>query len=268
MIIFATDLDRTLLPNGKEEYDNTLSNLFSIIKDKQLILVYVTGRSLSLFEDAVDNFKIEMPDYLIGDVGTMIYKKNNNKLIIDNEWLEYLKINASNWDVEKIKDSLHMNKFLSLQEKSKQNKYKLSYYLNDISQKNKIVLGIEKDIKDLNMDGDVIYSFDPLKDVGLVDILPKIATKVTALEFLRKRMNEIKDNLIFCGDSGNDVLALINGYKSILVKNASEDVKKEVIKINKEKGLIDRLYIANGTDKMNGNYSSGIIEGLSYFKIL
>ena len=62
--------------------------------------------------------------------------------------------------------------------------------------------------------------------------------------------------------------AIASGYKAILVKNAPEDVKDEIMKEMKKKGLDNKLYIAKGGGKLNGNYSSGIIEGLVHFGII
>jgi len=112
---------------------------------------------------------------------------------------------------------------------------------------------------------DIIFSIDPIKKVGLIDILPQSVNKASALEFLRKRLSVSKNDIVYCGDSGNDIIPLTSGYKSILVKNAKDKIKDTVSKINYDLGNIDKLYIAKGNEKMNGNYSSGIIEGLLKF---
>ncbi len=268
MIVLATDLDRTLLPNGKNAYDGTLPQLFSVIKKKKLALVYVTGRNLELFKEAMREFKIEVPDYMIGDVGTTIYKKDNNALSLDSEWINHISVNVPDWDIQTMKDMLRANRELRLQEETKQNKYKLSYYLDDISKEKEILKFVKDELNIFKDFVDVVYSVDQLKKKGLIDILPKIATKATALEFLRKRLDVSKESVIFCGDSGNDILALTNGYISILVKNALENIKVEVSRINKEKNFGGKLYIANGTGRLNGNYSSGILEGLIAFGII
>jgi sucrose-6F-phosphate phosphohydrolase len=268
MIILSTDLDRTLLPNGKEKYDGTLPLFFDVVKEKKLMLVYVTGRNIKLFEEARSEFKIEIPDFMIGDVGTMIYKKEDDKLVLDIGWIEHLEKNVPNWDTAVIKNKLSVNFQIRLQDESRQNKYKLSYYLDDTQNEKEVLDFIENEIKIIGVDAHVVFSVDPLENVGLIDILPRIATKATALEFLRERFSLLKESIIFCGDSGNDMLALTNGYKSILVNNALDDIKKDALRINREKGYLDNLYISKGVDRLNGNYSSGILEGLMHFGII
>ena len=92
-IVIATDLDRTLLPNGKEEYDNSLPLFFEIVKKNKWKLVYVSGRNLSLFEEAKREYNIEYPNYLISEVGTMVYNNKEGKLVLSDFWIEYLKNN-------------------------------------------------------------------------------------------------------------------------------------------------------------------------------
>jgi hypothetical protein len=53
---------------------------------------------------------------------------------------------------------------------------------------------------------------------------------------------------------------------SVLVANASEDVREQAIKLAAERGNAASLYLAQGEiDGMNGNYSAGILEGLAHF---
>ena len=114
----------------------------------------------------------------------------------------------------------------------------------------------------------ILYSIDETRDIGLLDILPKYSTKITALEYLRKKLGLEKEEIIYCGDSGNDILPLTFGYRSILVRNSIDEVKNTVKRSLEQKGISDRLYIAKGCQRLNGYYVSGIIEGLINFGII
>ncbi len=276
-MIIATDLDRTLIPNGFDEYDGTLPLFFDVIKNKKYTLIYVTGRNLDLFEKAKKKYGLQNPDYLISEVGTKIYKKEifgklffcwfaREKMVLDKSWFKHLNKNSGNWNFESIKGQLNEIKDIKLQEKEKLNNYKISYYLENIEKKEVVIKRINQIIlSKLNVKVDIIFSIDPIKKVGLIDILPQSVNKASALEFLRKRLSVSKNDIVYCGDSGNDIIPLTSGYKSILVKNAKDKIKDTVSKINYDLGNIDKLYIAKGNEKMNGNYSSGIIEGLLKF---
>ena len=91
--------------------------------------------------------------------------------------------------------------------------------------------------------------------------MPKGVSKKNALNFLINELKNKNKKIIYSGDSGNDLDIFLSGYKSILVKNASDKIKKTL----KNKKLRN-IYIAKGNFKgLNGNYSSGIIEGAYYF---
>jgi hypothetical protein len=67
-ICLCSDLDRTILPNGFQEESPGVRNVLrKVTKHPGMTLVYVTGRNHSLVIDAIDEFDIPVPDYVIGD---------------------------------------------------------------------------------------------------------------------------------------------------------------------------------------------------------
>ena len=68
------------------------------------------------------------------------------------------------------------------------------------------------------------------------------------------------------GDSGNDLDVLTSGLQSILVKNATDEVRKEAIETLSLKKKAHCLYLPKGNFYgMNGNYAAGVIEGLAHY---
>lgn len=263
-MIIATDLDRTLLPNGPAKDSKTLSDFFRATKKLKAQLIYASGRNLNLLEDAIEQYKIELPDFFIAEVGTVLYQKQNGKLVPHSGWNEFTARSNPNWNRDKITAGSKLKKY-QLQEDWKQNKYKVSYYINK-QEKQKALNATKNIASNLKINAEIIWSIDPLLNTGLLDILPATATKLSTLEFVRKDcLGEKKEEVIYSGDSGNDILPLTFGYKSILVNNAPRAVKEKVLQIAKEKDLLNETYIASGKKGKNGNYSSGILEGLEYF---
>ena len=260
-MIIATDLDRTLLPNGKQEYDNTMHIFKKILAEKHFVLIFVTGRNLGEIESAITEFKTPSPEYLVAEVGTRIYSKNKEGFTEDKQWIDNVKSQTENWDIKKFKDSL-ADLGLRLQEEDHQNQFKLSYYIDNLDNSDAIVKETTHRIKKQCAHATIVYSIDEVNSIGLLDILPVNATKYTALEYLRKKLNTSKDDTVYCGDSGNDILPLTSGYKAILVRNAIEKIRVTVKELMIQEGRLDNLYIAKGYKKFNGYYVSGIIEGL------
>lgn len=67
-ICLCSDLDSTILPNGFQEESPGVRNVLrKVTKHPGMTLVYVAGRNHSLVIDAIDEFDIPVPDYVIGD---------------------------------------------------------------------------------------------------------------------------------------------------------------------------------------------------------
>jgi sucrose-6F-phosphate phosphohydrolase len=265
-MIIASDLDRTLLPNGKWENDDSLEKFYNLVKEHTL--VYVSGRNLNLYKKAKEEFGIKTPDYFLGAVGTEVFVSDGDELVYDEDWAKYLEDKHPNWNrgevVQMVAENIIDEKNFYLQESDVQNNYKISYYLKNVDDNKDIVNTIKNILLNREINAKVVYSFDPEKKIGLVDILPTHANKMGALEFLIEKLGMSKKDVIYAGDSGNDLLPIEAGFKSILVKNAPDEIKRKARDLAKE----DNVYIAQGSDEGNGNYSSGVIEGLKYFGVI
>lgn len=257
-MIVACDLDRTLIPNGSAPNTDMLPALYQWVLAHEAMLVYVTGRTFELYEQAQEQYGIEQPAILLAAVGTKVYQNHNDILTEDLKWLDYVKKKHPAWDRQKIVESFKDVSIFEVQEESLQNNFKISLYTDlkiserEIRQTIAQAMPILEGVK-------IIYSVDPHKQKGLVDILPAIATKVGALEYVREQCRCPREDLIYAGDSGNDLLVFESGYKSILVRNAPASIKEKVKDVS-------NVYIAKGGSACgNGNYASGVLEGLEYY---
>lgn len=266
MKILATDLDRTLLPNGRWEGDKDAISLFNKLTERNdILVVYVTGRNLTLTENAIKKYGVRYPDILCGDVGTTIRKYQNGKWEFDKEWVEYVKKESPKYNATAIKKSLIGLTGIKEQESEHQNQFKQSYYVEH-EKKELILYEINSRVKG-KYDEVIIYSFDSEDGKGLIDILPDSATKQTALEYIADVYNTKKEEVVFCGDSGNDIFPLTAGFSGVLVKNADAQLVENVKKaINQNPKL--KAYFAQGNYKgLNGYYTSGVIEGAYHYGI-
>ena len=112
----------------------------------------------------------------------------------------------------------------------------------------------------------IIWSIDETTDTGLVDVLPENASKLHAVRFLMQDTGHTLANTLFAGDSGNDLEVLCSEINSVLVANATDNVRAQARQLAAQAGAADALYTARGGWRgMNGNYSAGILEGLVHF---
>ena len=95
--------------------------------------------------------------------------------------------------------------------------------------------------------------------------MPASATKQTAIEYVAREFDVAKEDIVFCGDSGNDIFPLTAGFCGVLVKNADDQLVKTVKEaMNRNPAL--KVYFAKGGFRgLNGYYTSGVIEGAYHY---
>jgi sucrose-6F-phosphate phosphohydrolase len=264
MKILATDLDRTLLPNGQWGADDEAIPLFNELTERHgVLVVYVTGRSVALTEDAIREYGVRYPDVLCSDVGTAIRKYENGEWTFDDGWIAHVRHASPRWDAAAIRDAVGGIDGLREQEAEHQNRFKQSYYVEH--DRNEEVLGkVDKRVKG-RFDEVIVYSFDSRNGKGLLDFLPESATKKTALEYIAAEFGAQKGDVVFCGDSGNDIFPLTAGFCGVLVRNADDQLVTNVKKAMNENPAL-QVYFAKGNFKgLKGYYTSGVIEGAYHY---
>lgn len=266
-LLLCTDLDRTLLPNGPQAESTGARDKFKqLVAQPGVNLVYVTGRDRSLVEDAIDEYQLPRPDYVIADVGSTIYEIQQHEWRHWDKWQQEI---SPDW-AGKSHDEMHSlfsnSLLLKLQEDTKQNTYKLSYYVSLEADHEALISEMHSILVSNKIRASLIWSIDELAGTGLLDVLPASANKRHAIEFLMKQLDFDLSNTIFAGDSGNDIAVLTSPIRSVLVANASSDVRDEAKQLALNLGEMDALYFAHGGFLgMNGNYSAGILEGVAHY---
>ncbi len=96
--------------------------------------------------------------------------------------------------------------------------------------------------------------------------MPVSAGKRHAIEFLMRQLQFDLSETVFAGDSGNDISVMTSPIHSVLVANASDDVRQHAVEQAEANDQIDSLYLARGDYlAMNGNYRAGILEGVVHY---
>ena len=260
--LLCTDLDRTLIPNGSLPLSpGAIERFKQLVSLKEATLTYVTGRHRTLIEQAISNFDLPQPDFVIADVGTTIYRINESEWQHWDEWDSEIAPDWRGLSHNDISSLLKDFPTLRLQEAEKQNLHKLSFYIPLKTNVSRLIGDINTKLKQSDIKANLIWSIDEEAQIGLLDVLPISANKLHAIRFLMNKQGYTHENTIFSGDSGNDLDVLLSDIPAILVANADAEVRKNVADANKA-----TLYIAKGGFLgMNGNYSAGIIEGVAHY---
>jgi sucrose-6F-phosphate phosphohydrolase len=267
-LLICTDLDRTLIPNGPQSESRDARARFALLAGHpRITLAYVSGRDRKLVEKAIAHYDLPLPDFVIGDVGTTLYHVGPQaEWQHQVEWEDRISAGWAGRTQTELKQVLQDISTLRLQEHSKQNLHKLSYYLPVQADRESLTRAINQRFADIGVRSNLIWSLDEPRGVGLLDILPGDASKLHAIKLLMEQQGFTLANTVFCGDSGNDMEVLASPVPAVLVANADPDVRQRALQLSDHAGLNDRLYLARGGFYgMNGNYSGGILEGIAHY---
>jgi len=266
-LLLCTDLDRTLLPNGEQPESAEARAYFTELSQlPEVTLTYVTGRHRALVEDAIYSYSLPQPDYAITDVGTRIYRIERGDW---QPWLQWENEIDNDWGGmgrQQMRDLFRDLPELRLQETSKQNTHKLSFYVPLDTDREALLAVMQVRLAECGVRASLIWSIDEPAAIGLLDVLPECATKLHAIEFLAAQTGFGVTDTLFAGDSGNDLPVLSSAIPSVLVANAGTEVREACQAQAAAAGHSEALYIASGGFLgMNGNYSAGILEGMAHF---
>jgi HAD superfamily hydrolase (TIGR01484 family) len=262
-ILLATDLDRTLLPNGGQPESPAARQRFRQLAARpELQLAYVTGRHRELVEAAIAEYELPRPDFVIADVGTSLYELDAHDWRQAQDWQQTIALDWGGRSHAELAAMMGEIPGLRLQEAAKQGACKLSYYAPPLIDPAELLSGVRQRLEAAGTRINLVWSIDESAATGLLDVLPASASKLHALEFLRARLGISLNRTMFAGDSGNDMEVLVSNVPSVLVANAQESVRAEAL----AHADLARLYLARGgLLGMNGNYSAGILEGMVHF---
>ena len=265
--LICSDLDRTIIPNGdQEESAHTRAVFRQLVEDSDISLAYVSGRDKKLILDAIEEYYLPMPDYAIGDVGATLYRVINGNWQLSDGWSDEIGQDWKNLARGKLSEFFEDMEEIRFQEPEKQKHYKASCYTDQNVDHQRLIKNIRGVLAEKGVHASIIWSVDEISANGLLDIIPPRANKLQAIQFLIQQEHFPEDRTVFAGDSGNDLDALTSGLQTILVKNATEDVRKNALKKLSEKNFTNRLYLPRGNFfGMNGNYAAGVMEGLAHF---
>lgn len=231
-MVLATDLDGTFL-RGTSLHKQ---QLYGLIEDnKDITLVFVTGRGLETVIPLLTDPFIPDPDFIICDVGATIVDGYSLQPIepihreIERKWPGSVKV----------RDCLKDISNLQYQEVPQQRR--CSFFLKDES-----VLGeIRTRINEMGCD--VIYS------AGIyLDVLPKNVNKGRSLANLVNHLQVNAGDVLVAGDTMNDLAMYQYGFKGVIVGDAE-------VQLIESTRNIPNIY------RTEFPGAGGIIMGMEYF---
>lgn len=238
--LVVCDIDGTLfLPDrnnpGLEEF-----NRFVDARRDHIVFAVNSGRGLAEIASVAENGPIARPDWLLSDVGTMMYSGFSDGLM-DEGWNAIM---TKDWGRASVRAALASCPGIEEQEEAHQHPAKLSYYIKTPtpSIESEILSRIAPWISACKC----VVSFD-----YYVDIMPSWGGKGAPVEYLAKKLGISRERIVVAGDSGNDRDMLDRGLKSVIVSNHS--------------AVLDDLAGKDGVYFAQTPVALGMLEGFAHF---
>jgi sucrose-6F-phosphate phosphohydrolase len=260
--VLATDLDGTLIPlPGRENNVADLKTIASARASENFEIVFATGRHFESAMEAMETYKLPEPDWIVCDVGSSIYHKVGHDFIPYEPYVAHLDETTGGVDRQTIQELIASIKGMELQSPDHQQRFKISYQC--ASEKvEELIDAVSQKIEHAVLPFSAMGSVDPFLNCGLIDVLPAGVTKAYALLWLATHADFMPDEVIYSGDSGNDLAALTSGFRAIIVGNASTGLEGKVRSQLAARNLEARLYVAQS------EATSAVLEGCRHFKLI
>ncbi|TVP79135.1 MAG: HAD-IIB family hydrolase [Puniceicoccaceae bacterium] len=260
--VLATDLDGTLIPlPGVDQNNVDLVSLSTHFDSSDHSLVFATGRHFESVLEAMQQYTLPIPDWIVCDVGSAIYQRDGTDFRMFKKYEAHLSQTSGGLDRARVEQALAQVDGLEPQAPDHQQRFKISYQSSAAT-----VLGLVDQVNAILQETQLPYecvgSIDPFLNCGLLDVMPVGVSKAYALLWLSTHANFKPDEVIYAGDSGNDYAALVSGFRAIIVANGSEGLAKKVKKDLDQRQLGKRLYQAKNPA------TSGVLEGCHCFGLI
>lgn len=257
--VIATDFDGTLLTSDKKITTKTEEALLKC-KNNNYIIIGVTARNLSSANSVCN---INMFDYLILNNGANIYDVKNKNGININKIDRDITIEITNHfkDIAKQIDYCSLNKYYIYNKENttesnflihiesidevKEEIGKMNIFLKDDAELIMQKEYIERTFDDIN----VILMSDSDNDKGnWITLIPRGVNKFETLQKLCAKLNISTNEVIFFGDSTNDLSIINKVGLGVAMGNALEEVKKQakLVTLSNDNDGIAYLLSTNG----------------------
>jgi sucrose-6F-phosphate phosphohydrolase len=210
--ILATDIDGTLLRD--DEPTPGLETLRHMLRHtpRDVRLVYASGRSFSQTHTLVEQEILPPADAVAAFVGTEVWLPP-----WDEPDSQYHDLLGRSWDREAVTAVVQGFEGVEPQPDEFQTDLKASFFCEDQS----VVQRLRDALDEQGLRARIIWSAG-----RHLDLLPRAAGKLQAVEFLRRRWQVPRERVLVCGDSGNDRRMLAEpGYLSVVVGNAEPELE-------------------------------------------
>ncbi len=256
--IFSADLDGTLLPNKAGVADagclERTRTMLNELHEAKIPIAYFSSRTLTSAKQILRTYRLPAPRWWICNAGTAIYNGLGQP---DQDWLRQIGPGIS---VSEVRQALYDIKGLTLQHGAHRASHTISFYSRDTltpQLRRAILLRAHKVRADLWL----THSVEERTGRGIVQLSPKSVGACAVLQYLADKERLPLTKVMFAGDSGEDLQALVSGVRGVLVGNAHKDVKQALEAMRGD-------YADSHACICKRFYGDGVLQGLKLFRFV
>ncbi|MGB6219457.1 HAD-IIB family hydrolase [Haloferula sp.] len=239
--LVCSDIDGTVL--GEPDSVVEFRKIWDGMGSERPVLMYNTGRLLEDAKRVIREGGLPMPDYFVGGVGTMVEEVASGEVLT-----EYSQVLDQNWERARVHEIVSGFEGITPQADEQQHEWKSSWFWQEASAAD--LERLKSSLANAGLEAQVIYS--SARDL---DLLPMTANKGNALRWICERLGIGLDEVVVCGDTGNDSsMFLVPGVRGIAVGNAEAELLEAIA----------------GTDAHHSKRicAAGVLEGLRLLDVI
>ena len=261
--LLASDLDGTLFPSRPDpRHARAVARLHALVgRRPDLALAYVTGRNLALSLQAVQQWRLPWPDFLCPDLGTAVYRRYGERWREDTRYRRRMERAMGGVTGEHLLAVLAEIDGGKPQDPPHQSPFKTSFTLAPGQPGRRTVAWVERTLRDLGYQLSCVTSRDLHSRQLLLDILPAGVDKGTSVTYLQQCLGLTSADVVYCGDSGNDLGAMRRSFRVVLPANADPELRRRLRETGCFDGTVPRCYLSPHP------HLWGVLDGCRYFGI-
>ena len=235
-----TDIDQTLLgdPAALKQFADTIRG-----NRKRLSFGIATGRRIDAALAIMKKHGLPAPDVLISSLGTRIHYGTG--LSEDRYWADHV---DHDWNRDRIRRTLDDLPGLKLQQKSKQGRFKLSYFYD--ATKAPSIEEITALLHQQDLTANVLLSFGQF-----LDIVPSRASKGQALRYVALRLDIPLEQVLVAGGSGADEDMMRGNTLAVVVANRHHEELSALVDL-------ERVYYSDQPG------AAGLLDAIGHYAFL
>jgi len=235
-----TDLDQNLLADPR-----SLASFINVVRDNRKCATFgiATGRRLDMALRVMKQYGIPQPDVLITSLGTEIHYAP--RLTADYAWVQHI---DHLWNPRSVMRILADLPGISLQPKTEQSRYKISYYIDPNH-----APGLDEINSLLHQNEQTVSVF--LSFGQFLDIVPVRASKGFALRWFADQWGIPLEHILVAGGSGADEDMMRGNTMAVVVANRHHEELSALVDV-------ERIYFAKQP------FAAGILEAIEHYGFL